>query len=101
MSKPKKKKEVKVYTISETIFVSFQVVATSEADAQDAYRNLPTEKWQEIVADAASNNYCDDEVTDEDEYTEEDYGDEELYPKTDKAKKAIFDNSSLEENENE
>jgi hypothetical protein len=101
MSKPKKKKEVKVYTISETIFVSFQVVATSEADAQDKYRNLPTEKWNEIVADAASNNFCDDEVTDEEDFDADEHDDETYYPKTDKAKKAIFDNSSIEENENE
>jgi hypothetical protein len=99
MSKPKKKKEVKVYTITETIHVSFQVVATSEEDAQDAYRNLPTEKWNEIVAEAASNNYCDDEVFDEEDF-EPGNEDDELHLKTEKAKKAIFHNSSLEEDEN-
>jgi transcriptional regulator of met regulon len=100
MSKPKKKKPVKVYTISETIYVSFQVVATSEEDAQDAYRNLPTDKWQELVCDAASNNYCDDEVVDEEDF-EPGNEDDESHPKTEKAKKAIFHNSSLEEEGNE
>jgi len=85
MSKPKN--EPKVYTISETIYVSYQVVAMSENDAQEAYRTLPTEKWDELVAEAASNNYCDDEVTNEEEYDHE--GD---YPMTDKAKKYISEN---------
>jgi len=100
MSKPKKKKEIKVYTITETIHVSFQVVATSEEDAQDAYRNLPVATWQEIVCEAASCNYCDDEVSDEDDFDAEEHNDETTYPRTEKAKKAIFHNSSLEEDEN-
>ena len=90
MSKSKKKKdqsEVKVYTISETIYVSYQIVATSEEDAYDAYRNLPNEEWKNLVMDGASNNYCDDEVVDEEKYDKEEHGD--LYPMTDKAKEAL------------
>ena len=100
MSKPKKEKPVKMYTITETINVSFQVIATSEEDAQNAYRNLPTEKWQEIVCEAASCNYCDDEVSDEEDFDAEEHEDEVTYPRTEKAKKAIFHNSSLEEEGN-
>ena len=84
------KKEPKVYTISETIYVSYQVVAMSEEDAQDAYRNLPTNKWDDLVAEAASNNYCDDEVVDEDEYDHQKEAGE--YPISDKAKKHINKN---------
>lgn len=89
MSKSKKKKdrpEVKVYTISETIYVSYQVVATSQEDAQDAYRNLPNEEWKDLVMDGASNNFCDDEVVDEEEYVE---GEFNFIDKTDRAKEAL------------
>lgn len=95
--KKQKKKKVKVYTISETIHVSYQIVATSEEDAQEAYRSLPNEEWQEMVADAASNNYCDDEVVDEDDYDCE----EDDYPKTEKAKRAIAHNESIKEDEDD
>ena len=87
MSKPKS--EPKVYTISETIHVTYQVIAMSEEDAQEAYRTLPTEKWNELVAEAASCNYCDDEVTDEEEY---DWTDTSDYPVSDKAQKYISEN---------
>jgi hypothetical protein len=80
------KKEVKVYTISETIYVSYQIVATSEEDAQEAYRNLPIKEWNDLAMDAASNNYCDDEVVNEEEYDAET---DECFPKTDKAKEAL------------
>lgn len=101
MSKPKKKKELKMYTISETIYVQYQVVAVSEEDAQEQYREMPVEKWKELVCDAASNNYCDDEVEDEEDFDPEEHKDEEYFPKTKKAKKAIFDNSELEGEGNE
>jgi predicted nucleic acid-binding protein len=86
----KTKKEPKVYTISETIYVSYQVVAMSEEDAQEAYRSLPTNKWDELVAEGASNNYCDDEVVDEEEYNHQTENGE--YPISDKAKKHINNN---------
>lgn len=86
----KTKKEPKVYTISETIYVSYQVVAMSEEDAQEAYRSLPTNKWDDLVAEAASHNFCDDEVVDEDEYDHQTQDGE--YPISDKAKKYFFKN---------
>lgn len=86
----KTKKEPKIYTISETIYVSYQVVAMSEEDAQEAYRNLPTNKWDDLVAEAASNNYCDDEVVNEEEYDHQTENGE--YPISDKAKKHINKN---------
>lgn len=70
MSKPKKPK-LKVYTISETIHVCYQVVAVSEEDAQEMYRNLPNEEFQQLLADGASNNYCNDEVVNEEDYIED------------------------------
>lgn len=82
MSKPKKK-DLKVYTISETIFVSYQVVATSEEDAQNHYRNLPNDEWQTLLEEGASNNYCDDEVTNEEDYSPEEHS---FIDKTDAAK---------------
>ena len=85
----KTKKEPKVYTISETIYVSYQVVAMSEEDAQEAYRSLPTNKWDDLVAEAASNNYCDDEVVDEEEYNHQT---DSVYPISDKAMKYINKN---------
>lgn len=88
MSKPKK--EPKVYTISETITVCYQVVAMSEDDAQEMYRTMETGKWQDLVAEAASCNYCDDEVVNEEEYDHQsEAGD---YPISDKAKKHINKN---------
>lgn len=93
MSKPKK--EPKVYTISETIYVSYQVVAMSEEDAQEAYRCLPPQEWDNLVAEAASNNYCDDEVVDEEEYDHE--NEETNYPKTDKVKKYFSNPKNLPE----
>ena len=85
MSKPK---EVpKVYTISETIYVNYQVVAMSEEDAQDAYRNMLREEWMELVIESASCNFCDDELTDEEKYDPKEHG--ELFPFTYKAKKAL------------
>ena len=87
MSKSKKP-ELKVYTISETIYVTYQIVATSEEDAQDAYRNLPTETWNDMVWDGASNNFCDDEVVNDEAYDPKEHGDD-LMPKTEKAKKVL------------
>ena len=88
MSEPTK--EPKVYTISETIFVSYQIVAMSEEDAQDAYRNLPTSEWDNLVAEAASHNFCDDEVVNDEEYDHQTQDGE--YPITEKAKKFFFKN---------
>lgn len=82
MSKPKNK-TLKVYTISETIFVSYQVIATSEEDAQNHYRNLPNDEWQTLLEEGASNNYCDDEVTNEEEYVPEEHS---FIDKTDAAR---------------
>lgn len=87
MSKTKKP-ELKVYTISETIYVTYEIVATSEEDAQEHYRNLPSEEWNEMVSDGASNNFCDDEVVNDEEYDPKEHGDD-LMPKTEKAKKAL------------
>ena len=84
MPKPKKKK-LMMYTISETIHVCYQVVATSEEDAQDHYRNLPTEEFEQLLEEAASNNYCDDEVTNEEEYDKDGHS---FIDKTNKAKEA-------------
>jgi hypothetical protein len=89
MSKNPKKKELKLYTISETIYVTYQIVATSEEDAQDHYRNLPSEEWNEMVSDGASNNFCDDEVVNDEAYDPEEHGDEVAYPRTEAAKKIL------------
>lgn len=67
MSKPKKKKPM-MYTIVETIHICYQVVAMSEEEAQDHYRNLPSEEFTTLLEEGASNNYCDDEVSNEEEY---------------------------------
>jgi hypothetical protein len=96
MSQEPKKKQVNVYTISETIYVSYQVIATSEKDARDAYLNLPNDKWNEIVSDAVCNNHEDEEVAKDEEYTG-DGTDPDDHPTTDKAKKAIFHNNSINE----
>lgn len=84
MPKPKKPK-LKVYTISETIHVCYQVVATSEEDAQEHYRNLDTDDFQTLVMEGASNNFCDDEVVNDEEYSEDSHS---FIDKTDKAKEA-------------
>jgi hypothetical protein len=85
-SKKKKKQDVKVYTIYETIHISYQVVATSEEDALDHYRNLPTDEFNQLLQEGASNNFCDDEIGDEVDYVEGDYI---FTDKTDKAKEAL------------
>jgi hypothetical protein len=84
MSKIKLKK----YTITETINVQYEVIATSENEALEQYRVLPTEKFTEIVMEAASNNFCDDEVFDTEELTVEealDFINDDKVPVTDKA----------------
>jgi hypothetical protein len=96
MSDKPKKKNVNVYTISETIYVSYQVIATSEKDAREAYLNLPNDKWHDLVSEAVSNNYQDEEVVNDEEYTG-DGTDPDDHPITDKAKKAIFHNNSINE----
>jgi hypothetical protein len=89
MSKPNKK-EPKLYTICETIHISYQVVAMSEEDAQDTYRNMDNAEWQTMVGEAASCNFCDDEVTDFVDYDHEsEAGD---FPLTEKAQKYINKN---------
>ena len=85
MPKPKKHK-LKMYTISETVHICYQVVATSEEDAQDHYRNLATDDFQTLLEEAASNNFCDDEVVNDEEYTKEMHS---FIDQTDKAKKAL------------
>jgi len=84
--KKQKKKKVKVYTISETIHVSYQIVATSEEDAQEAYRNLSNDDFKDLVMESASNNFCDDEVVNDEEYVEGEYI---FIDKTEKAKEAL------------
>ena len=73
MSKSKKKKqpELKVYRISETVYVHYEVVAISEEDATNKYTNLPSEEFRQLLEDGASNNFADYEVTNEEEYVED------------------------------
>jgi hypothetical protein len=86
----KQKKEPKVYTISETIHVCYQVVAMSEEEAREAYQNLDNEKWFELAGEAASNNYNDEEIVNEEDYDHEsEAGD---FPITEKAQKFINEN---------
>ena len=95
MSNEPKKKKVTVYTITETIYVSYQVVATSEKDAVKAYHDLPCDKWQDVVSEASSNNYADEEVEKYEEYDEEEHG--RFYDITGKAAEAIRHNNSIKE----
>jgi hypothetical protein len=89
MSKSKKKKPM-MFTITETIHICYQVVAMSEEEAQDHYRNLPTEEFEQLLEEAASNNYCDDEVSNEEEYDENEHS---FIDQTEKAKNAIRKNA--------
>lgn len=89
MSKSKKKKPM-MFTITETIHLCYQVVAMSEEEAQDHYRNLPTEEFTQLLEEAASNNYCDDEVSNEEEYDENEHS---FIDQTEKAKNAIRKNT--------
>jgi len=84
MPKPKKP-TLKMYTISETVHICYQVVATSEEDAQDHYRNLDSDDFHQLLEEAASNNFCDDEVVNEEEYDKDEHS---FLDKTDKAKEA-------------
>ena len=74
MSKPKDQQpdnandDLKVFTITETFYCAYQVVARSEDEALDHYRNMPVEEWKEMVLDGASNNYCDEEISDEEDF---------------------------------
>lgn len=73
MSKSKKKKEptLKVYRISETVYVHYEVVAISEEDAINKYTNLPSDEFRQLLEDGASNNFADYEVTNEEDYVED------------------------------
>jgi hypothetical protein len=88
MSKPKNKKqpELKVYRISETVYVHYEVVAISEEDATNKYTNLPTEEFKQLLEDGASDNFHDYEVTNEEEYVE---GENIFVDITDAAKEVI------------
>ncbi len=79
-----------MYTISETVHICYQVVAMSEEEAQDHYRNLPSEEFNQLLEEAASNNYCDDEVVNEEEYNEDEHS---FIDKTENAKNAIRKNA--------
>ena len=79
-----------MFTITETIHICYQVVAMSEEEAQDHYRNLPTEEFEQLLEEAASNNYCDDEVSNEEEYDENEHS---FIDQTEKAKNAIRKNA--------
>ena len=79
-----------MFTITETIHLCYQVVAMSEEEAQDHYRNLPTEEFTQLLEEAASNNYCDDEVSNEEEYDENEHS---FIDQTEKAKNAIRKNT--------
>lgn len=85
----RKTKKPKVYTITETIYIAYQVIAMSEEDARESYQTLPIEKWDELVGEAASNNHFDDEVTNEEEC---DWTDTSGYPVSEKAQKYINKN---------
>lgn len=87
---PKKKNEPKVYRISETIHVCYEVVATSEKDALDHYHNMDNKDWLDLVADSASHSWDTPSVNDEEEYDHEQ--EDGLYPVTDKAKTWISKN---------
>lgn len=89
MSKSKKTKPT-MYTISETVHICYQVVAMSEEEAQEHYRNLPTEEFEQLLEEAASNNFCDDEVVNEEEYNEDEHS---FIDKTENAKNAIRKNT--------
>ncbi len=89
MSKSKKTKPT-MYTISETVHICYQVVAMSEEEAQDHYRNLPSEEFNQLLEEAASNNFCDDEVVNEEEYNEDEHS---FIDKTENAKNAIRKNT--------
>lgn len=87
MSKSKKKQpELKVYRISETVYVHYEVVAISEEDATNKYTNLPAEEFNQLLQDGASNNFNDYEVTNEEEYVE----DENYFNDITEAAKAII-----------
>lgn len=64
-----KKHTLKLYTITETVHIEYKVLAVSENDAQDHYRNMESDKFQELLSEAASNNFCDDEVVDTEDFT--------------------------------
>lgn len=66
-----KKQTLKLYTITETVHIEYKVLAVSEDDAQDHYRNMESDKFQELLSEAASNNFCDDEVVDTEDFTVE------------------------------
>jgi hypothetical protein len=90
MSDQKKKNEPKVYRITETIFVNYEVVAASEKDALEHYQAMDNKDWQDLVADSASHSWDTPEVQDEEEY---DHANENgVYPITDKAKAWISKN---------
>jgi hypothetical protein len=95
MSDETQKKKVSVYTITETIYVSYQVVATSKKDAVKAYHDLACDQWQEIVSEASSNNCGDEEVEKYEEYDEDEHG--QFYDITGNAKAAIRHNNSIKE----
>lgn len=95
MSDEPKKKKVSVYTITETIYVSYQVVATSEKDARQAYLDLPNEEWHNLASEAVSNNHQDEEIVGEEEYDEDRHG--QFYDITGKAKAVIRHNNSIKE----
>lgn len=91
MSKSKKKKnEPKVYRITETIFVTYEVVAASEKDALSYYQAMDNKEWQDLVADSASNSWDTPSVQDEEEYDHA--TNDGVYPVTDDAKAWISKN---------
>lgn len=67
------KNELKVYRISEAIYVAYDVVARSEEEALRHYRDLPRDEWRNLVNEAAANNYCDEEIVDEQPYDEKEH----------------------------
>ena len=90
-----KKQTLKLYTITETVHIEYKVLAVSENDAQDHYRNLEPDKFQELLSEAASNNFCDDEVVDTEDFTVAEAIesiDTDETPVTEKAKAFVFRN---------
>ena len=92
MSDEPQKKKVSVYTITETIYISYQVVATSKNNALKAYHDLPCDEWHSIVSEASSDN---EEVEKYEEYNEEEHG--RFYDITGNAAEAIRHNNSIKE----
>ena len=77
MPKPKKPK-LKVFLITESIHISYEVVAESEEAALNHYQTLPTADFLQLLDDSASNNFGDEEIEEREDYDPEEHS---HYPK--------------------